>query len=646
MKSKFLFTCVVALSLLSGCIKEEGEELLIVRKNVNEFTVVTKDCGFMEGEAVEDKIVDNYFTPDDENNNPCYTVLHSDFKNFSATRNEVKEYGYVYSLTNPTPTVGDKDCSVLQVAKGEGVQPVNSKDSAGTRYLDYSFDGTLRDLQFNCTYYVRSYAVCKGVGKADSVVYNNKPLEYKTVLPSDLWYERNDAPAAMAARKDAFHCEYNDEVYVYGGRNGNTLYNDLWKYDALSDTWQQMGTFEPVVTQYTGPAQRCNGAMLAYPNPKASDVLLFIIGGEISNDKYTGKVFFYSLKNNRFADQRDHPNAGNTFTLHDDEGNPVYEYEYVKNPDGTYKYENGNKVIARDQDDNPIYRRDKNGDKIEATTTSSRNYIEELPIFKGEGSAKQYFGLAGCVAFSLTDNGFNGFFVAFGKTDASSDGQKHISTSVYKYMVENDWDRQGTDVYNNVWSNVATDMGKLLEGFYQPVCVKCGDRVIIGSGESSKTEKVSNNFYSVKYVFSPPEEKLKIEALPKNEAFSDNENGFVARANAAAFYLNYSKDNVNYDRFYVGTGRTCVEDDFKEEAGQLLNDFWCYDFVSKQWTRKRDCSSTVRQGAIGFTVNRADDIFVKNFGETNVRGMFSLGEGYIIGGEGVRNLNDNWEYIP
>ncbi|MBO4771166.1 MAG: hypothetical protein J5595_01365 [Bacteroidales bacterium] len=641
MKSKFLFSCVVALAFLSGCIKEEGEELLVERTNVNEFTIVTKDNGFMEGEAVQDKIVDNYFTPDDENNNPCYTVLHSDFKNFSSTRNEVKEYGYVYSLTNPAPTVGGEDCSVLQVAKGDGVTPISSKDSAGTKYLDYSFDGKLTDLQFNCTYYVRSYAVCKGVGKADSVVYNSKPLEYKTVLPSDLWYERHTAPGPMGARKDAFHCEYNDDVYVYGGKNGNMLYNDLWKYDALNDTWQQMGTFETEVLLKTGPAKRCNGAMLAYPNPKASDVLLFVIGGEAANGEYTGKIFYYSTSNNRFADQRDHPNAGSTFTLHDDEGNPVYEYEYERNEDGSIKYENGNKVIAKDKDGNPIYRLDGNGHKIEATTSSSRNYIEELPIYKGEGSTKQGFGLAGCVAFSLTDKGFTKYFVAFGKTDASSSGQKHISTSVFEYAVENDWDRKGYDLNYAAWTNISTNKDKALEAFYQPVCVKCGDRIIIGSGESSKNDKVSNNFYTITYSLS--EQNIRMEALPKEGEGMDE---FVARANAAAFYLNYTKDNVNYDRFYVGTGRTCVEDDFLEEPEQLLNDFWCYDFVTKKWSRKRDCSSIVRQGAVGFTIKRADDIFVKNFGETNVRGMFSFGEGYLGAENGCPALNDNWEYIP
>ena len=61
MKSKILFTCVVALALLSGCIKDEGEDLLIMRQNVCDSTVVTGAGGYMEGVATKDSIVKNSF---------------------------------------------------------------------------------------------------------------------------------------------------------------------------------------------------------------------------------------------------------------------------------------------------------------------------------------------------------------------------------------------------------------------------------------------------------------------------------------------------------------------------------------------------------------------------------------------------------
>jgi hypothetical protein len=134
-----------------------------------------------------------------------------------------------------------------------------------------------------------------------------------------------------------------------------------------------------------------------------------------------------------------------------------------------------------------------------------------------------------------------------------------------------------------------------------------------------------------------------MEQLPYNDEFT---NGFKPRANASAFYLNYTKDGVQYDRFYVGCGRTCLEDDYVQEPEQLLNDFWCYDFNTRQWSRKADCSNVLRQGAAGFTIKRKDDYFVKEKFSVNERGMFTFGEGYIPGDGYRSSLNDNWEYIP
>lgn len=643
MKSKILFTLVVALALLAGCIKDEGDYLLTVRTEVNDSTVVTAAGGYMEGVSTKDSIVENYFrvalTDEQIQQLNCYTVLRSEFKDLNVERNGIKEVGYVYSRTNKNPVIGDKEkCKVLSV----------KKDVSSTE-PNVTFSGTIEHLDFNSTYYVRSYAICKGDGKSDSVIYNSRPLVYQTVLPEDVWYERNKAPITpkeMTARTDAFSCTYNDKVFVYGGRNATVRYNDLWTYDVNKDTWTQLGTCDIIETSHTGPTRRSNGAMLAYPNAKAADTLLFIIGGEVSDDEYTGTIIYYSTANNTFDEQARHPNAGSTFALHDDLGQPVYEIEYEKNEDGTYKYdETGNRIPVRDGDGNEVPVKDAAGQPVVRMVNSSRNYIEELPIYKEIEGKKQYFGLAGCVAFSLTDKGFTKFFVAFGKTDLSSDGQKHISTAVYEYVVENDWSKQGSDLLYSAWNNLSAVNNRTTEGLYQPVCVECGDRVIVGTGESSRSNNsLSKTFYSMSYSVSAQNIRMEALSAPKDEELGEE---FAARANAAAFYLNYTKNNVVHDRFYVGTGRTCTEDVFKgtPEPELLLNDFWCYDFVSKKWSRKADCSNIVRQGAVGFAVKRADDVFVKNFGETNVRGMFSFGEGYDSN-NGFRSLNDNWEYIP
>ncbi len=662
MKSIFLFACVVALALLSGCIKVEVEAPHVQSQDNSDSTVVKDDSDStvvkdadesMENIVINDSIVRNSFetrisgSQIEELN--CYTRLHSEFQKLNTSKNVIKEVGYVYSLTNTMPVITDKDnCKVLTV----------TNDVSSTE-ADVTFEGTLEQLDFNSTYYVRSYVICKVGDKADTVIYNNHALEYKTVLPEDFWIQRNDAPSAMMGRTLPFSTsvyingmglelyrstlpknvlDLDSTVFVYGGKNGNTLFNDLWKYNPVNDTWQQMGTFEKgEVMDKTGPARRCNGAMLAYPNIKASDVLLFIIGGEISTDEYTGTIFYYSTKGNRFAHQVDHPNAHEKFTMYDENGNAMLECVYEKNEDGSYKLDSdGNKIPAKNDDGSIKYVLDDYGQPKVLQTSSTRNYIESLPLYKETQNGRHYYGLAGCVAFTLADRGFTKFFVAFGKTDMSSDGQKHISTVVYEYDPMYDKDRQGPDLLYPAWKMLSTVNDNAVEGFYQPVCVRCGDRVIVGSGESSN-KGLSKNFYQLSYSIS--NQNIRMEKL-STEGLED----FKPRAAAAAFHLSYTKSGASYDRFYVGTGRTCLESEYYGNHEQLLNDFWCYDFVDGKWSKKADCSNIVRQGAVGFAIKRVGDYFANNYGG-NVRGMFSFGEG-CIPGTGTSTLNDNWEYIP
>ncbi|MBR4325185.1 MAG: hypothetical protein IKP73_06635 [Bacteroidales bacterium] len=614
MKTKYLYSCMLlSLVLASGCIKDEGELLTIVRTDVDTSTVITEHRGYMKGVAERDEITTNFFDKVLNGSNQieelnCYTGLKTNFKSLDAARNggNVVRAGYVYSHTNKLPVISDtKDCKTTYVSNPNG---------SGA---EVSFEGTLTKLDPNSTYFVRSFVVCEGDGKSDSVIYNNHVLEYKTVLPEDVWVQRNDAPSDLFSRADAFSCVQGESVYIYGGRNGSTRYSDLWRYNPNTDTWEQLGTFEAKAAHYVGTEKRSNGAMFAYPNITARDTLLYIVGGELSSGKYTGTVFIYSTERNRFANAGDHPNAGTMYPDYDEKGMPIYKTD-----------EEGNIIEP----------------KTPRMSNKSRAYVEDLPIYKKSGTGqKTNYGLAGAVAFTLSDNGFTKYFIAFGKNDLSTDGQKHVQTTVYEYDVMYDRTCNGINELSEwAWKSVQSGNDKDIEGFYQPVCVKCGDRVVIGSGETSRTGKdgVSRNFYTVSYSIT--EQSIRMEALPTNDAFTS---GFKERANASAFYLNYVKDGAQYDRFYVGCGRTCKEENFIMEPEQLLNDFWCYDFNSRQWIRKADCSNVLRQGAVGFSVKRMDDVFVKKQFSVNLRGMFSFGEGYVPG-EGFNSRKDNWEYIP
>lgn len=660
MKNKVLFALLTGFALLAGCIKNEGEDLLTRRTDVTDSTIVTEQGGYMVGVAAKDVVTENDFEKDfngitqiEELN--CYTELRTEFKGLDATRNgNVTRAGYVYSRKNRVPVITDKkDCQVVY-AQNPAV--------SGT---EASFSSKLNKLEPNSTYYVRSFVVCEGDGKRDSVIYNSNILSNQTVLPEDVWVQRSNAPAPMLARTNPFVCRVDfadlginegnmtkesnllakdSTVFLYGGRNNSQCSNDMWYYDSAKDTWQQLSSFDNPTQHYTGTERRCNGAMFAYPvissnNSRLSDVLLYIAGGELSSGAYTNKVIFYSIKNNRYADQTDHPNHDYKTEKKDQDGNIMYQYEYKTDEQGNMLTDDyGNPLPELDANGKIKYITDHNGEKIPMTTNAGRPYVQDLPLYNGSGADKIPRGLAGCVAFSLSDGGETRFYVAFGKNDL--DGTKHIHSMIYEYNVH--YDRtcnEITEYSDETWKSKSFGDDKTAEGFYQPVCIKCGSRVIIGSGESSRDNQVAKRFYSFTYQLS--NNKLLSEPIPGN-----NDPEFSARANAAGFYLNYTKGGSSCERFYVGTGRNCTEEEFGNSPDQLLNDFWCYDFGTRQWSRKADCSNIKRQGAVGFKIMRKDDIFVKNNYSVNERGMFSFGDGYIPLDGYKSALNDNWEYIP
>ncbi|MCR5455348.1 MAG: hypothetical protein K6F33_10210, partial [Bacteroidales bacterium] len=184
MKNKYLYSCMMALVLLAGCIKEEGELLTIVRTDVvddgspvDPDTIVTEGGGYMEAKARKDIVVDNAFTTildaesqiEDLN---VYTEFSSAFSDINPERNKIKEVGYVYA--------------VKENLKGSSLKLSNKAcASASAEFTDQGdsivFGCRIEHLEFNKTYCVRSYAICEVPGDADSILYNNNILEYSTV---------------------------------------------------------------------------------------------------------------------------------------------------------------------------------------------------------------------------------------------------------------------------------------------------------------------------------------------------------------------------------------------------------------------------------------------------------------------------------
>lgn len=359
--------------------------------------------------------------------------------------------------------------------------------------------------------------------------------------------------------------------------------------------------------------------MFAYEN--GSDVLLIIVGGETSSG-YTKKNLYYSMKERRYCDPKDHPNYNNKVDYYEN-GKKVYRYTDKDEPyEVELKDEEGNIVY---KDGQPIMIT-KHTDSVVVQATAARAYIEDLQE-----------PMAGIVAFSYkTTTGLTRYYIGLGKTE------KGVNNNFYEYnrnydMI--DYQHQDANYSQLTWESqgsIATRGNGI--GLYQPVLEVCGSIILVGTGETA--DGVTDKFYSLSVdvtgQISSSEFSKPSDPKYPNEIFKP-------RANAASFYLNYTADGITYNRFYIGTGRTGKENG----SYDLLNDFWCYDFNTKQWNILRECSNIKREGAVGFPIERNDDEFTKDQG-VNARGIFSFGYGYnITEGNSTSNyLNDNWEYLP
>ena len=636
MKKRIFYLSLLTAALVSGCIKEEGETYTIVRAieqpdskdETKPATVFTGVKGYMYGKAEADVVVTNTFQTIINNNQikelDCYVKLKSSYSEIDVTKNAAKEVGYVYSRTNKDPMIGGSDCSVVDPKKVKSDEVNESKES-------FTFEGEAHSLDFNAQYYMRSYFISTN----DDTIYNPRVTSFNTVLPEDVWFKRNDAPDKLTKRTEPLSATLGEKVYIYGGRNGTTYYNDLWTYNKKSDTWEQLATFDGSGTYYAGCTKRCNGASFLYPIA-GKDTLIYFVGGEIAEGEYTPEVFYYSVYNARFANEQDHPNYSQNFDLYNSDHTPIYVKKQKVNEQNQPLYYDENNQETTDQyreggiENTPVL---VDTDQIEKGKCS-RSHVEPLPL--GIQNNKPTYGLAGMVAFSLEDQAIGRkCFVAFGKNDWSKDGDSQFSSIVYEYDVTYDRVCNALNESSTLtWSNRSATTEKNAEGYYQPICIECGDKVIFGCGETPKG--LSKSFFQLSW--STSQQKLRMEEI------ATPPDGFVARANAAAFYLDYTKNGDEYQRLYVGTGRNCTEDEYVKDPEQLLNDLWCYDFSSREWIERSELSNIPRQGAVGFTVMRNDDYYSKTF-EENQRGYISFGEGYIKG-SGLSYLNDNWEYLP
>ena len=297
MKASHLIPYLMTVAVITGCIKEDGEPYTIMRE-IQDNTLESSLKGYMYGTAEKDSITENTFHTLLKANGledlDVYISLASDYANIDINRNAIKQCGYVYSPTNKIPTVGGDSCKVFDQK--------NIKWDGDSTSTAFTFSGVQHGLKFNNNYFIRSYVVTT---KGDTC-YNPHVCQTKTVIPSNVWFKRNDA--SLDGRSEAITATTDGgQLYIYGGRGNTACYSDMWIYNSKNDTWEQKATFNPSDARSTAaPAERCNGAAFMFNSPNG-DTLMYILGGEEFAGTPLKTNFIYSLKHNQYGSSSDHP---------------------------------------------------------------------------------------------------------------------------------------------------------------------------------------------------------------------------------------------------------------------------------------------------------------------------------------------------
>ncbi|MBQ3657233.1 MAG: hypothetical protein II956_10390 [Bacteroidales bacterium] len=626
MKRKYVFPCLMALSVASGCIKEQGEEpFLITRDDIKEYdekakgskkenkdsiayTLVTAIGGFAEGEAKIDVLDTNTFRVFQSGAKKitdldCYAEISAQYDNLELNGKTIGERGCVYSHTNKFPIVDGNGC------ESSSKYTIIKTDTD----TETSFKSGCHNLDFNTDYYIRSYAVLLDENDEPcDTIYNQRVSKIHTTLPEDVWVQRNDVN--FSNRSEAICCTVNNKIYLYGGKTGSTYFNDMWVYDKESDTWSQKATFnEGTSPNYSGTEKRANGAAFAYPTQ--TDIVIYIAGGEIDGKTPTEKVMFYSTANDRYCNEQDHPNYNTQVQLYDKNGKAQYEQKPVYDSEGNPMYDVSGNPVTEDDKSKPIM------------VTGVRSYVEDLP-----------HPVRGNRAFVVNTNIGTRYYIGFGKNESDA-----MVATFYEYQVQYDMNNPNPvhkEEHILTWTASGSTQGNRArtgEGLYQPVCEVCGSRIIVGTGESSNGG-LSKSFYQIKISDIGEVEMVAMAETPET---------FPARANAGSFFLTYQKNGETHERFYVGTGRTFTEG----SSGNLLGDLWYYDFSQEQWGKARDFSNSTyaREGVTGYAITRKDDYDpdVKGLIQEEARGIFILGYGYHNDDPATKNYyKDSWEYLP
>ncbi len=629
-------------STLFSCVKEEGEPLIVTR-GVSDTTMVTNEGGYLYGDCFKDiKLKDGYDVNPLKGNSAqslmqslsCWVNMKAHVTNIDLSKNsKITACGFVASQSE-NPAFENKESD--QTFRFTEYDP---EKFAFSDQEEFEFTVKLINLEYGKTYYVRSYYVTE----AGDTAYNKTSLKYNSKTPSDVWFQRKQH-VELSARSYAITFEDQGKQYIYGGRvNGAECANDLWVYDISSDTWSQLASAETVQSSLI--PKRANGSAVVVPKKKLSDNgqwvpysdehIVFFVGGENDNYDATAQIFTYSIKNNWYNQQSDHPTGRDhvqplpeplkgtvAFTLSDDISEPYVYVGLGLNDKGAVnssfyfydaqfdKADAGN--LAQKLDLNEIFRT-----ATEATIARKpSNWNDEEGPWEGSELYSDWF----------MDEYSKAYSQAYNKLSEESGSP----TDLMQYLT---WNSCGN----------MTEKRKG-EGLYQAVSIKKNNSSIyIGTGFGSNN-KCTKDFYEIGFK-SNGVGHIEIKENGKLKGPEEME----GRQAACGFMFSYEDEEGDIQTMlYIGTGlsRSKNGKGAPEKADKYFNDFWGYDSGNKEWKQCDNVGEKFRAGAACFVVERPDEAITR-----------STKHGYLIGGEvcteqrpnssdDVKNSNDSWEYLP
>ncbi|KAI8391779.1 uncharacterized protein BYT42DRAFT_208257 [Radiomyces spectabilis] len=160
----------------------------------------------------------------------------------------------------------------------------------------YIFGGQRGNHYFNDLYAFNT-STCKSVArttKITTVKYSSIELlsfgPFRTFVdPANARWEclssGNEGPTGRSGHASVI---YDNKFYIFGGTDGNHLYNDIWSYDLQARTWSQVAAAGYIPM----PRERCAASLV--------DDVMYVIGGRGPDAQDLGDLCAFKIRNQRW----------------------------------------------------------------------------------------------------------------------------------------------------------------------------------------------------------------------------------------------------------------------------------------------------------------------------------------------------------